>query len=56
MQPNNLPEEHEPRGVQENAHVVVNITNANLLDVFTIPSDWTYYLFYSYNIRSGESK
>lgn len=56
MQPNNLPVDHVPHGVQENSHLVVNITSPDLLDVFTIPSDWSFYILYSYNIFENEWK
>ena len=47
MQPNNLPEDHEPRGFQENGKVSIGVKRG--VTEF-VPSDWSFYLIYNYNL------
>jgi len=53
-QPNLLPEDHVPRGYEENGHVEIGMSAGSSeglqWDYEQIPSDWTYYILYSYNM------
>jgi hypothetical protein len=51
MQSTLLPADHEPKGYEENGMVKVNVQDG---DRDLVPSDWRYFVFYSYNVRSFE--
>ena len=48
MQPNNLPDDHEPKGIQENGMVSINVGPGHKA---RLPSDWSFFLSYSFNIQ-----
>ena len=48
MQSTLLAADHEPKGYEENAMVKVNVQDG---DRDLIPSDWRYFVFYSFNVH-----
>jgi len=48
LQPNSLPDDHEPKNIQENGLVVVNIGPG---EVLKLPADWMIHMSFSFNIQ-----